>query len=206
VGSLTVFVADDHPMWRSGVRADLAPHFQIVGESDNATDAIRMISETRPDVALCDLRMPGGGLAVVRACAQHTAFVMLTVSEAERDVLDAVAAGAIGYVTKTVSSAELVDAVRRAAAGQPVFPPALAMLVLGEFRRLASAAPQSDGITRREREVLVLVAQGRTYRQIGEELFISAKTVESHVRNILGKLHLTRREELARYAADHDIN
>jgi len=149
--------------------------------------------------------MPGGGLAVVRACADKTAIVMLTVSEAERDLLDAVAAGAVGYLAKSVTPSDLRDAVRKAAGGEPVFSPGLAVLVLGEFRRITDGGHAPASITDRERQVLQLVARGHTYRQVGTELFIAEKTVETHVRNILGKLHLTRREELARYAAEHDI-
>lgn len=203
--SLKVVLADDHSVWRSGVRADLTDGFEIAGEAANAAEAIELITTVAPNVVLCDLHMPGGGLSVVRACASKTPIVMLTVSEAERDVLDAVAAGAVGYLSKTVEAAQLRDAVRKAAGGEPVFSPGLALLVLGEFRRLASDGKSATGITAREREVLQLVARGQTYRQVGAELFIAEKTVETHVRNILGKLHLTRREELARYAADHDI-
>lgn len=203
--SLSVVLADDHSVWRSGVRADLDEGFEIVGEAANAAEAIELITTAAPDVVLCDLHMPGGGLSVVRACADKTAIVMLTVSEAERDVLDAVAAGAVGYLAKTVDASDLRDAVRKAANGEAVFSPGLAVLVLGEFRRLTTSGGAAATITAREREVLQLVARGHTYGQVGTELFIAEKTVETHVRNILGKLHLTRREELARYAADHHI-
>lgn len=203
--SVRVVLADDHPVWRSGVRADLGEGFDVVGEAATASEAIRLIAATDPDVVLCDLHMPGGGLAVVEASSSATAVVMLTVSEAERDVLDAVSAGAVGYLAKSVDATELRKAVRNAAAGEAVFSPGLAVLVLGEFRRLTTGGAAATAITKREREVLQLVARGHTYRQIGEELFIADKTVETHVRNILGKLHLTRREELARYAADHHI-
>ena len=192
-------------MWRTGVRSDLGEGFEVVGEAATAPEAIEAIIATEPDVVLCDLHMPGGGISVVRACADKTAIVMLTVSEAERDLLDAVAAGAAGYLTKSVDPQDLRDAVRKAAAGEPVFTPGLALLVLGEFRRLTDSDKAGAPITEREREVLQLVARGHTYREAGKELFISERTVETHVRNILGKLHLTRREELARYAADHGI-
>lgn len=205
MGALRVLIADDHALWRSGVRADLAEACEIVGEAATAHEAIQLIHSEKPAVVLCDLNMPGGGLAVVRSCADRTAIVMLTVSDAEGDLLEAVAAGAVGYLTKSVSPEDLRTAVTKAAQREPVFTPGLAMLVLGEFRRLTTNASTTSSITQREREVLVRVAQGRTYRQIGEELFISARTVETHVRNILDKLHLNRREELARYAADHDI-
>jgi len=130
---------------------------------------------------------------------------MLTVSEQERDLLDAVAAGAVGYLVKSTPGPELLAALKRAADGEPVFSPALASLVLGEFRRLAKKASGTQPLSEREREVLQLVARGHSYREIGEELFIAEKTVENHVRNILGKLHLNRRHELVRFAIEHGI-
>jgi DNA-binding NarL/FixJ family response regulator len=130
---------------------------------------------------------------------------MLTVSEAERDLLDAVAAGAVGYLVKSTPPEELRAALTRAAHGEPVFSPALAALVLGEFRRMAKASSGPQPLSDREREVLQLVARGHTYKEIGGELFISEKTVENHVRNILGKLHLSRKQELIRYAVEHGI-
>ena len=205
-GPIRVVLADDHPIWRDGVAADLGEGFSVVGTAGTATEAVAVIREQRPDLVVCDLTMPdGGGLKVVRECAGETPIVMLSVSEMERDVLDAVAAGAVGYLVKSTPGPELRAALVRAAAGEPVFSAALAGLVLGEFRRLAKAATGTNPLSEREREVLQLVARGHTYRQIGEELFISEKTVENHVRNILGKLHLNRRQELIRYAADHGI-
>jgi DNA-binding NarL/FixJ family response regulator len=202
----TVVLADDHPIWRDGVRADLAGDFEVVGEAGTAKEAIAVINERRPDLAVCDLNMPdGGGIAVVSACAEHTAIVMLTVSEQEADLLEAVAAGAVGYLLKSTPGSELVQALKRAASGEPVFSPALASLVLGEFRRLRNAQPDTQPLSAREREVLQLVARGHAYRDIGAELFIAEKTVENHVRNILGKLQLTRRHELIRFAVEHGI-
>jgi len=201
-----VVLADDHPIWRRGVRADLGPNFTVVGEAGDAAEAIEVIGRTHPDLVVCDLHMPnGGGIEVARACGSQTRIVMLTVSEAERDLLDAVAAGAVGYLVKSTPPDELRRALWRAAHGEPVFSPALAALVLGEFRRLSKATDGSQPLSPREREVLQLVARGHTYREIGEELFISTKTVENHVRNILGKLHLNRRQELVRYALDHGL-
>lgn len=205
MASVRVVLVDDHPTWRSGLRADLSDRFTIVGEAEDAADAITIINKTRPDVVLCDLHMPGGGISVVRACASTTAIVMLTVSDAEQDVVDAVAAGACGYLTKTVQPDELRAAVAQAATGEPVFTPGLALLVLNEFRQLSAADKPDEAITERERQVLQLVARGHTYKQAGAELSISARTVETHVRNILDKLHLTRRDDLARYANDHDL-
>ena len=203
--SVKVVLADDHPIWRDGVRADLGEGFWVVAEAGTADEAIAAIREHRPDLVVCDLNMPGGGgIKVARTCGEETRIVMLTVSEQERDLLDAVAAGAVGYLVKSTPGPELCDALWRAAQGEPVFSPTLAGLVLGEFRRLAKstgAEPLSD----REREVLQYVARGHTYKEIGATLFIAEKTVENHVRNILGKLHLNRKQELIRYALEHGI-
>ena len=188
------------------MRADLGQNFNVVGEAGDAVEAIEVIGRTEPDLVVCDLHMPnGGGIEVARVCGTKARIVMLTVSETERDLLDAVAAGAVGYLVKSTPPDELRQALWRAANGEPVFSPALAALVLGEFRRLSRATEDSQPLSRREREVLQLVARGHTYREIGEELFISTKTVENHVRNILGKLHLNRRQELVRYALDHGL-
>ncbi len=203
---IRVVIADDHPIWLSGVRTDLGDNFRIVGEAANATEAIAQIIEHQPDLVLCDLNMPdGGGLRVVRECGEIAPVVILTVSQAERDVLDAVAAGAVGYLLKSTAIDELRGALWKAAAGEPVFSPALASLVLTEFRRLREADTSGEGLSDREREVLQYVARGLTYKEIGEDLFISAKTVENHTRNILKKLHLSRKQELMRYALDHGI-
>jgi DNA-binding NarL/FixJ family response regulator len=201
-----VVLADDHPVWRDGVRADLGPGFEVVGEASTADEAIAVIRASSPDLVVCDLQMPGGGgIAVAKACGEATRIVVLTVSEQERDLLDAVAAGAVGYLTKSTPGDELRAALQRAAAGEPVFSPSLAMLVLGEFRRLSKQATGIDPLTEREREVLQHVARGYTYREVGETLHIAPKTVENHVRNILDKLHLNRKQELIRYAVEHGI-
>jgi DNA-binding NarL/FixJ family response regulator len=150
--------------------------------------------------------MPGGGgVAVAKAVAGDIPVVMLTVSEAEADLLEAVAAGAVGYLVKSIDAEELRQQLWKAAQGEPVFSASLAALVLTEFRRLRKQAPDGEGISDREREVLQLVARGHTYAEIGEELHISPKTVENHVRNILKKLRLNRKNELIRYAIDHGI-
>ena len=204
--SVRVVLADDHPIWRSGVRADLGSNFHVVGEAGDADDAIAVIGATKPDLVVCDLHMPGGGgIKVAKTCGEQTRIVMLTVSEAERDLLDAVAAGAVGYLVKSTPPEDLRQGLWRAAQGDPVFSPSLASLVLGEFRRLAKASGPVQPLSEREREVLQYVARGHTYREIGEQLFIAEKTVENHVRNILGKLHLNRKQELVRYALDHGI-
>ena len=205
MAAIRVVLADDHEIWRNGVRGDLGEAFHVVGEAANATEAIDAIRQHEPDLVVCDLHMPdGGGIKVAKTCGEETRIVMLTVSEQERDLLDAVAAGAVGYLVKSTPAAELRAALVRAAAGEPVFSASLASLVLGEFRRLAKGAGASP-LSDREREVLQLVARGHTYREIGEELFIAEKTVENHVRNILGKLHLSRKQELIRYAVEHGI-
>src|SRR5688572_2361513 len=201
-----VVLADDHPIWRSGVRTDLGSSFHVVGEAGDADEAIQVIRSTRPDLVVCDLHMPnGGGIKVAKTCGEDTKIVMLTVSEAERDLLDAVAAGAVGYLVKSTPPEELRQGLWRAAHGDPVFSPSLASLVLGEFRRLAKASGPVQPLSDREREVLQYVARGHAYREIGEQLFIAEKTVENHVRNILGKLHLNRKQELVRYALEHGI-
>jgi DNA-binding NarL/FixJ family response regulator len=205
MGEITVILADDHQIWRNGVRADLGDAFRVVGEAGTAEDTIALIRVARPDLVVCDLNMPGGGLQVVKACADETKIVMLTVSEAERDLLDAVAAGAIGYLVKSTPPDELRAALVRAARGEPVFSPELAALVLGQFRQLAKAAGPVQLLTEREREVLQLVARGHSYREVAGQLHIAEKTVENHVRNILGKLHLNRKQELIRYALEHGL-
>ena len=205
--ALRVVVADDHQIWRSGLRADLGENFAVVGEAGDAEEAIAVIHREKPDLVVCDVNMPnGGGIEVARTCGGSVPIVMLSVSEAERDVLDAVAAGAVGYLVKSTPSAELRQRLWQAAQGEPVFSPSLAALVLGEFRRLHKGTGGSgQALSEREREVLQYVARGHTYREIGDQLFIAEKTVENHVRNILGKLHLNRRQELIRYALDHGI-
>jgi DNA-binding NarL/FixJ family response regulator len=208
--SYTVVLADDHPTVRSGIRADLGPPFTVVGEASDASEALQLIEATRPNLVVCDLNMPnGGGLRVVRETAARfgdaVKVVIFTVSEQERDLLDAVASGAFGYLVKSTPGAELHRQLLRAVAGDPPFAPGLAMLLIGEFRRLGRSQAGTNPLSDREREVLQLVARGYTYRQVGAELYIAEKTVENHVRNILGKLHLTRRAELIRWASDHGI-
>lgn len=203
---IRVVIADDHSIWRAGIRADLGENFHVVGEASDATEAIEVIARTKPDLVLTDLHMPnGGGVAVAKAVAGSVPVVMLSVSEAEKDLLEAVAAGAVGYLLKSIEASELRNQLWKAAQGEPVFSASLAALVLTEFRRMRNEAPDGKGLSDREREVLQLVARGHTYGEIGEDLFISPKTVENHVRNILKKLRLNRKNELIRYALDHGI-
>lgn len=206
LGPVSVVIADDHPIWRSGIRADLGDNFHVVGEAGDAKEAIAEIRKHKPDLVLSDLHMPeGGGLKVAKECGEETHVVIVTVSEAERDLLDAIAAGALGYLLKSSDPDELRAALWKAAKGEPVFSPSLAALVLTEFRRLKKDDGPTGGLSEREREVLQYVARGHTYKEIGEQLFISQKTVENHVRNILKKLHLSRKQELMRYALEHGI-
>jgi DNA-binding NarL/FixJ family response regulator len=206
VGAITVVLADDHPIWRSGVRADLGDQFDVVGEASNATEAIAVIKQAKPELVVCDLNMAdGGGVAVAKACGDQTRIVILTVSEQERDLLAAVAAGAVGYLLKSTPPDELRAALLKAAGGDPVFTPGLAALLLGEFRKMAKSAKDGQPLSDREREVLQLVARGHAYKDLAADLFISAKTVENHVRNIMDKLHLRGKSELIRYAVDHGI-
>lgn len=207
LGPVRLVVADDHGIWRSGLRTELGDNFRVVAEAADADETIAAIDEHEPDLVVCDLHMPGGGgVKVARERGEATRVVILTVSEAERDLLDAVAAGAVGYLVKTTPPDELRQALWDAAGGEPVFSPQLAALVLGEFRRLSKQTAPVEALSDREREVLQYVARGHTYAEIGEQLFIAAKTVENHVRNILRKLHLNRRQELIRYAVDHGID
>ena len=204
----TIVIADDHAVVRSGLRLllDAEPDMEVVAEAGDADAAIAAIRQHRPNLVVCDLNMPnGGGLKVAKECGELSNIVMLTVSEAERDLLDAVAAGANGYLVKSTPPEELRLALWRAAQGEPVFSPALAGLVLGEFRKMSKSSGPTQTLSDREREVLQYVARGHTYKEIGEELYILAKTVENHVRNILGKLHLSRKQELIRYALEHGI-
>lgn len=204
--AVRVVVADDHQIWRSGLRADLGDAFAVIGEAGDADEAIAVIRREKPDLVVCDLHMPnGGGIKVAKECGEQVPIVMLTVSEAERDLLDAVAAGAQGYLVKSTPVDELRTALFQASKGEPVFSPSLAALVLGEFRRMHKGAGGTQALSDREREVLQYVARGHTYKEIGEQLFIAEKTVENHVRNILAKLHLNRKQELIRYALDHGI-
>lgn len=213
---LTVVLVDDHPVWRDGVRADLAASgfAEVVGEASDGGEGIEVALEHMPDVVLMDLQLPTvSGVEATRRIveeAPHVKVLVLSASAEEEHVLEAVKAGASGYLLKSSTSAELVDAVQRVRSGEPVFTPSLAGLVLDEFRRVASGgATASTGepqLTPRENEVLKLVAKGYTYKEIGEKLFISTKTVQNHVQNILTKLQLRKRYELMRYAIQKGLD
>jgi DNA-binding NarL/FixJ family response regulator len=207
---LSVVVADDHPIWREAVERDLAAAgLRVVGVAGDGDKAVRVCEATRPQVLVCDLQMPGrSGVEVTRAVVPSGVRVLvLSASGEQADVLEAVKAGATGYLLKSASAPELVDAVRRTAAGEAVFTSGLAGLVLGEYRRLAAgpAADASPRLTPRETEVLRLVAKGLTARQVAERLGLSHRTVENHVNNTLAKLHLHNRAQLVRYAVEQGL-
>ena len=208
---LKVFVVDDHAMFRAGIRSEIANRMWIVGDAATVDEAVEGIARTNPDVVLLDVHMPDGGgrtvLERVRADNDEVQFLALSASDAAEDVIDIIRAGARGYVTKTVSADELVEAIRRVADGDAVFSPKLAGFVLDAFSSIPVAQVDSDlaELTAREREVLQHVARGYTYREIAERLYISIKTVETHVSAVLRKLQLSNRHELSRWAADRNI-
>jgi DNA-binding NarL/FixJ family response regulator len=210
--AIRVLVVDDHPVWRDGVRSDLegAGVATVVAEASDGGEAVELARSEMPDVVIMDLNLPTvkGAEATRRIVEEspHVRVLVLSASGEEADVLEAVKAGARGYLLKSATSEEIVDAVRRVHGGEPVFTPSLAGLVLDEFQRLASRDPDEPDLTARENEVLRLVAKGYTYREIAEKLFISIKTVQNHVQNILTKLQLRRRYELMRYAIQKGLD
>ena len=201
-----VVLVDDHQMFRTGVRAELGPQIEVVGEAADVDEAVAVINETRPEVVLLDVHLPGGGGVEVlrRVLPSQIRFLALSVSDAAEDVIGVVRGGARGYVTKTISGPELTDAIGRVAEGDAVFSPRLAGFVLDAFSATAApvADPELDQLTAREREVLRLIARGYAYKEIAKELFISVKTVETHASNVLRKLQLSSRHQLTRWAAD----
>lgn len=211
---IRVVVADDHPVWRDGLRADFdaSGAITIVGEASDGGEAIEVALEQMPDVVLMDLNMPTvSGVEATRRIVEEAPTIKVLILSAtgeEADVLEAVKAGAGGYLLKSATSDELADALRRVRAGEPVFTPSLAGLVLNEFRRVAGGegTPAEPKLSPRENEVLKLVAKGYTYREIAEKLFISVKTVQNHVQNILTKLQLKKRYELMRYAIQRGLD
>jgi DNA-binding NarL/FixJ family response regulator len=205
-----VVLVDDHDLFRAGVRSELGPTVQIVGEAASVAEAVPLIKELDPDVVLLDVHLPdGGGHAVIAQVAPErpgVRFLALSVSDAAEDVIDVIRAGARGYVTKTISGAELTDAVHRTADGDAVFSPRLAGFVLDAFRSGdAVADPELDQLTSREREVLQLIARGYKYKEIASRLHLSPRTVESHVSAVLRKLQLSSRHELTRWAAERRL-
>ena len=204
---IRVLVVDDHPVWRDGIRADLEASgvAVVVGEGSDGGEAIELAHEHMPDVVLMDLRLPTvSGVDAIRQISEdmpHVRILVLSATGEEQDVLEAVKVGAAGYILKSETRADIVDAVRRVHRGEPVFTSGLAGLVLSEFRRVAGKESAGEPrLSARENEILRLVAKGYTYREIAEKLFISHKTVQNHVQNILRKLQLRKRYELMRYA------
>ena len=210
---ITVFLVDDHRLFLGGVRAAVADHVEVVGEATDVDEAIAGIRAARPQVVLVDVHLPGGGgravIEAVRRTNPEIVFLALSVSDAPEDVIDVIRAGARGYLTKTVGADDLVDAVHRVRDGDAVFSPRLAGLVLdafaGDVPPGAVLDPELDQLTRREREVLRLLARGYTYKEIARQLTLSVKTVETHVSAVLRKLQLSSRHELTRWASDRRL-
>ena len=213
---LKVFLVDDHQLFRAGVRHEITGtgEAEVVGEAGDVATATERICQSAPDVVLLDVHMPdGGGPQVVRQVLERqpgTRFLALSVSDAAEDVIESIRAGARGYVTKTISTPELLDALRLVAEGDAVFSPRLAGFVLDAFAGLPEPAavhfdPELDQLTGREREVLRLIARGYAYKEIARELYISVKTVESHVSAVLRKLQLSNRHQLTRWAMERRL-
>ena len=209
-----VFLVDDHALFLSGVRSELAAmeeRFEVVGAASDVDQAITEVRDLLPDVVLVDVHMPGGGgLAVIQNVTEthpDMTFLALSVSDAAEDVIAMIRAGARGYVTKSISSGDLADAIERVHAGDAVFSPRLAGFVLDAFAHAlpAEADPELDQLTPREKEVLRLIARGYPYKQVARRLSISVKTVETHVSSVLRKLQLSSRHELSRWASDRRI-
>jgi DNA-binding NarL/FixJ family response regulator len=228
MSAVRVVIVDDHRVFRSGVRAELAAaeadgRISIVGEAGDVDEAVAVVGRTRPDVVLLDVHLPGGAVRpggksvllesqpLLTADGEHqpVRFLALSVSDAAEDVIAVIRAGARGYVTKSISGAELVDAVLRVAGGDAVFSPRLAGFVLDAFGtgagEVAAVDDELDRLSAREREVMRLIARGYAYKEVAKELFISVKTVETHVSAVLRKLQLSSRHELTRWAADRRL-
>ena len=207
---IRVVLVDDHELFRSGVRSELDAHLDIVGEAASVSEAVAVIRDTTPDVVLLDVHLPDGTAPDVISGAQSDArYLALSVSDAAEDVIAVIRAGARGYVTKSIGAAELADAVRRVAADDAVFSPRLAGFVLDAFAtstpELPALDPELDLLSPREQEVLRLIARGYTYKEVAGELFLSIKTVETHVSSVLRKLQLSNRRELTRWAASRRL-
>jgi len=212
--TVRVMVVDDHPMWREGVARDLTEAgYEIVAAVGDGAQAVRVGTSLRPDVVVLDLQLPDlSGVEVITALVATGSpirILVLSASGEHQDVLDAVKAGATGYLLKSAARDEFLSAVQRTADGDAVFTPGLAGLVLGEYRRLAAAPATDSGaprLTDRETEILRLVAKGLSYKQIAERLVLSPRTVQNHVQNTLGKLQLHNRVELVRYALEQGLD
>jgi len=210
-----VFLVDDHALFRSGVRAELdrgVPDVTVIGEAGSVDEAVAAIRHLKPDVVLLDVHMPDGGgaevLRRVRPEQPDVVFLALSVSDAAEDVIAVIRAGARGYVTKTITGPELVDAIRRVSENDAVFSPRLAGFVLDAFAgtiEISAVDEDLDRLTEREREVMRLIARGYAYKEVARELFISIKTVETHMSSVLRKLQLSSRHELTRWASDRRL-
>jgi len=210
----SVVIVDDHAMFRRGVRAELehGPEVEVVGEAADVDGAVQAVLDLRPEVVLLDVHLPGGGggevMRRVATRSPETRFLALSVSDAAEDVIGTIRAGARGYVTKTITGPELVAAIARVAEGDAVFSPRLAGFVLDAFAgsiAVAQVDEDLDRLTEREREVMRLIARGYAYKEVARELFISVKTVETHVSSVLRKLQLSSRHELTRWASDRRL-
>lgn len=215
-GPPRVVLVDDHGIFRSGVRSELGTRVEVIGEAGDVGPAVELIGRLLPDVVLVDVHMPGGGgqavITEVKKEHPEVKFLALSASDAPEDVIAVIRAGARGYVTKTISTVDLADAIGRVADGDAVFSHRLAGFVLDAFASgpspddvKPSFDPELDQLTTREREVLRLIAQGYTYKEIARELFISTKTVESHVSSVLRKLQLSSRHQLTRWATERRL-
>jgi DNA-binding NarL/FixJ family response regulator len=209
-----VLIVDDHAMFRAGVRAELGSAVEVIGEAADVDEAVAAVLAHRPDVVLLDVHLPGGGGAEVMrtlsaaASAEGPKFLALSVSDAAEDVIGTIRSGARGYVTKSITGPELVDAIRRVADGDAVFSPRLAGFVLDAFAgtiEISAVDEDLDRLTEREREVMRLIARGYAYKEVAKELFISIKTVETHMSSVLRKLQLSSRHELTRWASDRRL-
>ncbi len=207
-----VVVVDDHAMFRSGVKTEIGQRVSVVGEAADVDSAVAVIAETHPDVVLLDVHLPGGGgvevLRRVHLVDADQKFLALSVSDAAEDVIGVIRGGARGYVTKSINGDELIDAIRRVSEGDAVFSPRLAGFVLDAFSGaidLATIDEDLDRLSQREREVLRLIARGYAYKEVAKELFISIKTVETHVSSVLRKLQLSNRHQLTRWATDRRL-
>jgi len=207
-----VVIVDDHAMFRAGVKHEIGPLVSVVGEGSDVESAVAAILSNTPDVVLLDVHLPGGGgIEVIKQVHEKDPdikFLAVSVSDAAEDVIGVIRAGARGYVTKSINGLELVDAIRRIADGDAVFSPRLAGFVLDAFSGsidIAAVDEDLDRLSQREREVLRLIARGYAYKEIARELFISIKTVETHVSSVLRKLQLSNRHQLTRWATDRRL-
>ncbi|MCL2784526.1 MAG: response regulator transcription factor [Propionibacteriaceae bacterium] len=205
-----VVIVDDHAMLRTGVRHEISGAVDVVGEGEDVASGVAVIRKENPDVVLLDVHLPGGGGVEVmkQAGMEHVCYLALSVSDAAEDVIGTIRAGARGYVTKSISGVDLVDAIIRVAEGDAVFSPRLAGFVLDAFSgsiEVTSVDEDLDRLSTREQEVMRLIARGYSYREVARELFISVKTVETHVSSVLRKLQLSNRHQLTRWATDRKL-